>query len=117
MEKDLVQKAKDIKPTRTNFQITPQVVKLALAWSKDEVTITQCEKVLGVKEHNKIYAILARALKASAKSPEEKVKESDKEIQKKPTSRKLDPPNLNMVEEDNTIKVSRKASDEAPSKY
>ena len=92
MEKDLVQKAKDIKPTRTNFQITPQVVKLALAWSKDEVTITQCEKVLGVREHNKIYAILARALKASAKP--------DAIIEKKPT---------------NTI--NRKASEDAPSKY
>ena len=97
--KNLVEQAKELKQTqRKNFEITREVIELALAWSKDEVTITQCEKVLGVKEHNKIYAILARALKASTKSPEEKVKEVDKEIQKKPT-------------------INRKASDEAPSKY
>jgi len=99
----LIEKAKKLKETqRKNFEITPEVIELALAWSKDEVSITQCEKVLGVREHNKIYAILARALKASARSPQEKVKEADKTIT---------PPKAN------TIKPLRKASDEAPSKY
>lgn len=91
----LVERAKKA-TKRRNFEITQDVIDLALAWQKDEVTITQCEKVLGVKEHNKIYAILARALKAD-KQPERKIEE-------KPTKQ-------------NIIKPTSKASNEAPSRY
>ena len=94
MTKNLVEQAKELKSKRrTNYEITPEVIELALAWQRDEIAIGQIREVLNIKEPNKVYAVLARALKQSVKP-----KESDKEIQKKPT-------------------INRKASDEAPSKY
>lgn len=105
--KNLVEKAKQIgkKTNRRNFEITPEVIELAKAWQKDEVTITQCEKVLGVKEHNKIYAILARALKAGSKPLVEKLT-----LGNKPTN---DTKPLMLARH----KDIGKSPDSAPSKY
>lgn len=58
----LIEEAKQAEK-RTIHKITPEVVELALAWAKDEVTITQVKKVLRTSESNKAYSILARALK------------------------------------------------------
>ena len=93
MTKNLVEQAKELKSKRrTNYEITPEVIELALAWQRDEIAIGQIKKVLNIAEPNKIYAILARALKANAKGP--------KEIEKKPTAKTLG-----------------KTPDMAPSKY
>ena len=82
MEKQtLTDKAKAQKPERTPYKITPEVIELALAWKNDEVSIGQIQKALNIKEPNKIYAILARALKRD--KPEPKVEEADKPVVKK----------------------------------
>ena len=84
MEKQtLTDKAKSQKPERTPYKITPEVIDLALAWKNDEVSIGQIQKALNIKEPNKIYAILARALKQDKKVPQVKAKEADKPVVKK----------------------------------
>ena len=47
----------------TFYEITPEVVELALAWAKDEISFGQAKKGLNITENNKGYSILARALK------------------------------------------------------
>ena len=97
MEKiNLVDKAKNIKPERTPYKITPEVIDLALAWKNDEVSIGQIQKALNIKEPNKIYAILARALKQD--------KPSQKKSEEKPTNKA-------------SVKALGKTADIAPSKY
>jgi len=109
MTKNLVEQAKELKSKRrTNYEITPDVIELALAWQRDEIAIGQIKKVLNIAEPNKIYAILARALKANAKPKEETKMPSPKAVQK-------------YVEDAmNTKKPTKtigKSPDEAPSKY
>ena len=71
MTKNLVEQAKELKAKRkANYEITPEIIELALAWKRDEISIGQIEKVLNISVHNKIYAILARALKAHKASDE-----------------------------------------------
>jgi len=108
MEKQsLTDKAKAQKPERTPYKITQEVIDLALAWKNDEVSIGQIQKALNIKEPNKIYAILARALKASAKPPIEKVKINPGETTKFPYQKFEKKP----------TKTLGKTPDEAPSKY
>ncbi len=68
----LTEKAKEADKRKT-YKITPQIVDLAVAWAHDEVSIGRIKTVLNVHENNKVYAILARALK-------EHLKEADKLI-------------------------------------
>lgn len=60
---NLVQKAKQFKK-RANVrnEITPEIVELAVAWAKDEVTLPQVNNVLGTTS-TATYSILSRALK------------------------------------------------------
>ena len=92
----LTDKAKAQKPERTPYKITQEVIDLALAWKNDEVSIGQIQKALNIKEPNKIYAILARALK--------KDKPDQKKSEEKPTSKA-------------SSKTIAKTPSEAPSKY
>lgn len=60
---NLVEKAKQFKK-RANVrnEITPEMVDLAVAWAKNEVTLPQVNNVLGTTS-TATYSILSRALK------------------------------------------------------
>ena len=59
----LLNKAKEVKNVKGDFtSINDEHIELALAWVKDEVTITQINKALS-KTSTASYSILARALK------------------------------------------------------
>lgn len=60
----LLEKAKKSK-SGSRIKVTPEKIALAIAWARDEVTITQCTKAIGIKHGAGTYSLLAIALKAA----------------------------------------------------
>jgi hypothetical protein len=48
-------------------EITPEIIKLAVAWAKDEVNLAEVTAALGTFNMTHSYTTLARALKAHIK--------------------------------------------------
>ena len=60
----LLEQAKKIQSGRkTQREITKQDIELALAWTRDEVSVTQIHKVIDGASGVGIYIFLAKALK------------------------------------------------------
>ena len=67
----LLKKAKSIenkKPRHKKMYLTDELIELAIAWAKDEVTLTQCAKVIfpdkeTSKSTNLVYSRFAIVLK------------------------------------------------------
>lgn len=62
----LLDNAKSLK-SKTHERISPELVELAVAWAKDEITITQVQSALNTKGSN-VYAKLALALRVYIKN-------------------------------------------------
>lgn len=61
-------------PKRSTLSITDQDVELAMAWAKDEVTLTQVQRVKrsGERMNSNIYIYLARCLKEAIRREQHK---------------------------------------------
>lgn len=59
MKKTLLQKAKEIEPKKTKYNIKDEHIELAFAWLNDEVTNKQINFILGKKSSggNALYAV------------------------------------------------------------
>lgn len=53
---------------KINREITPAVIKLALAWATDEITLAEAARRLGTINMTTTYTTLARALKEYVKA-------------------------------------------------
>lgn len=54
--------------TSKNREITPQTIKLAVAWANDEVTLAEVARTLQTVNMTHAYTTLARALKQHVKA-------------------------------------------------
>ena len=61
-KKTLLEKAKQIEG-KAHSSISEEDIQLALAWARDEVSLTQCVGAWGKKNGGSIYSRLANALK------------------------------------------------------
>ena len=59
MNKTLLEQAKQYKTTGERGDITSEIIELAVAWAKGDISMTQVSKAVGKKNP---YALLARAL-------------------------------------------------------
>ncbi len=55
-------------PNKNSREITPDVIKLALLWSKDEISLAEFARELGTVNMTTSYTTLARALKQHLKN-------------------------------------------------
>ena len=53
---------------KTNREISPAVIKLALQWTNDEITLADVARKLGTVNMTHSYTTLARALKEHLKN-------------------------------------------------
>ena len=53
---------------KTNREISPEVIKLALSWANDEVTLADVARKLDTVNMTHSYTTLARALKEHIKN-------------------------------------------------
>lgn len=61
----LLEKAKGYKVrSNTTKPVTEEMIELALAWAKDEISIPQARKALGAPSGGQIYHFFALTLKA-----------------------------------------------------
>lgn len=63
----LLEEAKKIKIKPRNREINIDQIELAIAWLKDEITISQVSKVLGGRHGNAAYHYLAIGLRQAFK--------------------------------------------------
>ena len=67
----IVEKAKRIHPIKKQQKIEPEKIELAVAWLKDEISMSQVARVLGIKDVS-AYVVLARGAKHYFKTLPEK---------------------------------------------
>lgn len=92
----LTEKAKKA-PTRSIHKITPELIEMAVAWAKEEITIGQIKHAIKVSEPNKIYSVLARALKEKVKADLQKLSLDQPTINTEGNKRDEDGKNENQI--------------------
>lgn len=61
--KTLVEKAKEIKRKSKTEELNKDQIELAVAWAKNEISMTSVSKVLDIKNNSNVYTFLALALR------------------------------------------------------
>lgn len=62
-EKTLLQKAMQIKTDRVDEKLTDEMYELGLAWAKGHIGFRQMISVMGYKNNNSVYVLLANSFK------------------------------------------------------